>query len=112
MTFAAGSIRIEPLGSIHDKVGFACGKQPLDRYIRTQAAQDVRRGIASVFVAAVPDRPDRILGSFTLSAAAVIPSDLPSEVAKRLPRHAIPAALIGRLAVDESVAGRGSARSC
>lgn len=33
--------------------------------------------------------------------------NLPPEVAKRLPRHPIPAALVGRLAVDNSFARRG-----
>jgi len=37
----------------------------------------------------------------------VVASDLPPEVAKRLPRHPIPAALVGRLAVDRGFARRG-----
>lgn len=107
MRFADASIRIEPLGEIHDRAAFSCGKEPLDRYLRQQATQDIRRGVASVFVAVAPERPERILGFFTLSAASIVPSDLPAETAKRLPRHPIPAALIGRLAVDRSVARRG-----
>jgi predicted GNAT superfamily acetyltransferase len=42
-----------------------------------------------------------------LSAAAIVAADLPPEIAKRLPRYPIPAALIGRLAVDRQSAGRG-----
>lgn len=107
MRFAAGSIRIEPLAPRHDRSGFTCGKAALDRYIRQQASQDVRRGVASVFVASAPEQPGRILGYFTLSAASVAPAALPPEMARRLPRHPIPAALIGRMAVDLSVARRG-----
>lgn len=107
MRFADASIRIEPLGGVHDRAAFSCGKEPLDRYLRQQATQDIRRGVASVFVAVAPERPEHILGFFTLSAASIVPSDLPPETAKRLPRHPIPAALIGRLAVDRSVMGRG-----
>lgn len=107
MKFADGSVRIEPLGGVHDRSAFSCGKESLGRYIAQQATQDIRRGVASVFVAVMADRPERILGYFTLSAASVIPSDLPPETAKRLPHHPIPAALIGRLAVDLSFAGRG-----
>src|SRR6202040_2060836 len=66
-----------------------------------------RRGVARVFVAVTPEEPKRIAGFFTLSAAWVLASDLPPEVAKRLPRHPIPAALVGRLAVDNSFARRG-----
>jgi GNAT superfamily N-acetyltransferase len=107
VTFPDGSIRIGPLGTIHDRAAFSCGKESLDRYIREQATQDIRRGVASVFVAVMPDQPERNLGFFTLSAASIVPSDLPPEIAKRLPRHAVPAALIGRLAVDRGVARRG-----
>lgn len=107
MKFPAGSIRIGPLGNVHDRAAFSCGKEPLDRYIRQQATQDIRRGVASVFVAVTPELPERILGFFTLSAASIVPSDLPPETAKQLPRHPVPAALIGRLAVDRSVARRG-----
>jgi GNAT superfamily N-acetyltransferase len=101
------SVRIEPLGSDHDRAAFDCGNESLDRYIRTQASQDTRRGIARVFVAVTPEEPRRIAGFFTLSAAWVIASDLPPETAKRLPRHPIPAALVGRLAVDRGFARRG-----
>jgi GNAT superfamily N-acetyltransferase len=107
MKFAEGSVRIVRLGSHHDRTAFSCGKEPLDRYLAQQASQDSRRGVASVFVAVLAERPERILGYFTLSAASVVPSDLPPETAKRLPRHPIPAALIGRLAVDQEFAGRG-----
>jgi GNAT superfamily N-acetyltransferase len=107
VTFPAGSIRIEPLSKAHDRTAFSCGKEPLDRYIGQQASQDVRRGVASVFVAVAPDRPDLILGFFTLSAASIVPADLPPEIAKRMPRHLIPAALIGRLAVDRGAARQG-----
>jgi len=107
VTLDRGSIVIRPLAGDDNRASFVCGKEPLDRYFREQATQDVRRGIASVFVAVAPPEPARVLGFFTLSAATVAPIDLPSEVARRLPRHPVPAALIGRLAVDRSFARRG-----
>ena len=67
----------------------------------------MRRGVVRIFVAVLPEEPHRIVGFFTLSAAWVAAADLPLEVAKRLPRHPIPAALIGRLAVDSSFTRRG-----
>jgi GNAT superfamily N-acetyltransferase len=97
---AEASVRIEPLGPGHDRKSFVCGHASLDRYIREQATQDVRRGIASIFVAVAVDQPTRILGYFTLSAESVAPADLPPETARKLPRLPIPAALIGRLAID------------
>lgn len=107
MKFAAGSVRIEPLSDRHDRGAFSCGAEALDSYLQHQAGQDLRRGLASVFVAVEIERPQRILGYFTLSAAVIAPADLPLELARRLPRQPVPAALIGRLAVDLSVARRG-----
>jgi hypothetical protein len=108
---ADGSIRIEPLDQALNRTAFACGNDSLDRYLREQASQDTRRGIARVFVAVEPSHPTHIVGFFTLSAASVIAPELPPQVAKRLPLYPIPAALIGRLAVDHGFARRGLARS-
>lgn len=48
-----------------------------------------------------PLAPNTIQGYYTLSAYSVRLPDLPSDVAKKLPRYPdVPAALLGRLAVD------------
>ena len=92
------SYRIEPLGPRHDRAAFFCGVEPLDRYFRTQAGQDVRKLIASCFVAVAADSPN-IAGYYTLSATGIALTDLPSELAKRLPRYPLlPAILMGRIA--------------
>ena len=97
---------IEPLGSHHDRTAFSCGEPALDGYIRRQASQDSRRRVAQVFVA-VADRPGEIAGYYTLSAASFEKDDLPAELAKRLPHYPVPAAVIGRLAVDHRSQGLG-----
>ena len=107
MSFGASSIRIELLASHHARSIFRCGQESLDRYIREQATQDARRDIARVFVATATDDPSRILGFFTLSATSIAATDLPPEIGKRLPRYPVPAALIGRLAVDQEFARQG-----
>lgn len=91
---------IEPLGR-HDRSCFSSGVIPLDRYLREQASQDVKRLIASCFVA-VDTATKAIGGYYTLAATSVLASDLPPDVLKRLPRYAaLPAALVGRLAIDQ-----------
>jgi GNAT superfamily N-acetyltransferase len=101
-----GGFVIEPLGA-HDRSAFSCGAAPLDRYLREQASQDVRRLVASCFV--VVEAATRTLaGYYTLAATSVAANDLPPEFVKRLPRYPLlPAALIGRLAVDQRYQGRG-----
>jgi ribosomal protein S18 acetylase RimI-like enzyme len=97
---------IAPLAAAHDRQTFSCGAEPLDRYLRTQAAQDVRRHIANCFVAS-PVQSNAVAGYYTLSAASIPMTDLPAEQARKLPRYPVlPAALIGRLAVDRRHQGR------
>ena len=97
---------IEPLAASHNRLAFSCGVEALDRYLQTQAGQDIRRRISNCFVAVPSDDKSSntttiIVGYYTLAAASIPLTDLPPEQAKRLPRYPVlPAALIGRLAVD------------
>ncbi len=99
----------EPLSRQHDRTAFSCGIHELDDYLKHRAGQDVRRRIARVFVG-IQDGSNVVLGFYTLSALAVDVSALPERQARKLPRHPVPAALIGRLAVDRSVQGQGLGR--
>ncbi len=96
----------EPLGPQHDRAEFSCGEPVLDVYLRQQASQDVRRRIAQAFVA-VDASTGRVAGYYTLSAASFFRQDLPDKLAKRLPRYPVPAAIMGRLAVDQAFKGQG-----
>ena len=42
--------RVEVLAE-HDRTGFGCGEEVLDRYLKTLVTQDVRRHITNCFVA-------------------------------------------------------------
>ena len=98
-------MRIDPLNDTHDRAAFVSGVEPLDRYLRTQAGQDVRKRVASCFVL-TEDRTNP-LGFYTLAATSIALTDLPAEAAKKLPRYPIvPATLMGRLAVDHRMRGR------
>ena len=97
---------IETLASSHDRKSFACGVPALDHYLRQLAGQDTRRRFANCFVA-IERASGTIAGFYTLSAASVPIVDLPAEVTARLPHYAsLPAALIGRLAVDHRFRGQ------
>lgn len=100
-----GPIHVEPLKG-HDRTHFRCGVPALDRYLREQATQDMRRRLTNCFVALDP--AGRIAGYYTFAATGLPLADLPPAVTRRLPRYAlVPAGLIGRLAVDEAHRGRG-----
>lgn len=83
-----------------DRSDFSCGVKALDSYLMTQATQDIRRRVSNCFVAIDPS--DRIIGYYTFAAASIPLPDLPEDATRHLPRYAYaPAALIGRLAVDQ-----------
>jgi GNAT superfamily N-acetyltransferase len=97
----------EPLGSKHDRAAFSCGAEPLDRYLRRQASQDVRNHVAAVFVLC-PRGSSRIIGYYTLSAFAILLKELPEDLTKHFPKYPqVPTVLLGRLAVDQQHAGQG-----
>jgi len=106
MTDFSGSLVIEPLNKIHHRDGFNCGNESLDQYLKKQAGQDVRRRISQVFVARKSNDAE-ILGFYTLSALSVEAISLPDDIARKLPKHPLPAALVGRLAVDKKYQGQG-----
>ena len=47
----SGRFRIEALAPEHDREGFTCGSDPLDKYLREQASQDMRRRTSVCYVA-------------------------------------------------------------
>jgi GNAT superfamily N-acetyltransferase len=101
-------LRVALLGAPHDRAGFACGVESLDRYLKTQAGQDVRRKANAVFVLSAADAPARILGYYTLCATAISQGEAPEEARKHIPRYPlISCTLIGRLAVAKDSQGQG-----
>jgi len=95
------------LDKTHDRAAFTCGVEPLDRYLKQQARQDMERNVVRVFVLC-PQDSTTIAGYYTLSATAIKPTNLPSDLVRRLPRYpTVPAILIGRLAADTRYQGHG-----
>src|ERR1700677_631626 len=109
----SADLRIAVLNDAHDRNGFTCGVESLDRYLKTQAGQDVRRKANAVFVLSRDAEPDRILGYYTLCAMAVSQGEVPEGARKHIPRYPlVSCTLIGRLAVARASRVSASARSC
>lgn len=99
---------VEVLADGHDRLRFDSGEAPLDRYLREQVSQDVRRRVAACFVAVPAEDQACIAGYYTLASASVPLDLLPQATAKKLPRYpAVPAVRMGRLAVDHQFKGMG-----
>ncbi len=97
---------LAPLDATHPRNAFNSGSAPLDRYLREQASQDVRRRIAACFVTLADEK--RVAGYYTLASASLLLSDLPERMLKKLPRYpSVPTVRMGRLAVDLAFAKQG-----
>ena len=101
---SAALFLIAALDARHDRAVFNSGSKPLDRYLREQATQDIRRRVAACFVAL---SEQRIAGYYTLASASLLLADLPASTGKKLPRYpTVPAVRMGRLAVDQAFKGQ------
>ena len=93
-------LRIVLLGEAHDRGSFTCGVESLDRYLKTQAVQDVRSKANAVFILSEVSKPTHVLGYYTLCAMVISQGDVPEAARKHVPRYPlVSATLIGRLAV-------------
>jgi GNAT superfamily N-acetyltransferase len=97
--------RIERLDR-HVREGFDCGKSSLNEFLHVLVSQYEKRNLGRTYVALLGD-DQRVLGYHTLASGEIEATSLPANQAKKLPRHAAPVVLLARLAVDQSVHGRG-----
>jgi len=89
-----------------DASGFRCGIAGLDAWLKRRAAADLAARKSACYVA-VEAASGRLAGFYTLSAAGLLLSDVPPELKESLgDTPALPAARIGRLAVDVAFQGR------
>ena len=101
-------LKVELLDATHDRGGFDCGVEPLNRYLQQIARQHIAKGISKTFVL-VDERaaaPKPVLGFFTISLCQVLGQQVPAKWAKKLPEQ-IPAMRLGRLAVAQMQQGAG-----
>ena len=92
--------------SRHQRADFDCGIRQLDEFLQKSANQYDKRNVGKTYVA-VRSIDAGIKGYYTISNGAIGFHELPDESVRNLPRHPVPVALIGRLAVDRTVQGQG-----
>jgi GNAT superfamily N-acetyltransferase len=94
----------EALQGDHAVEGFACGVPALDDYLIKRALHDQRSDKSRTYVIA---RGKTVVGYFSLAAASVDPLHATARLAAGQGAQDVPAILLGRLAVDRGVQGRG-----
>lgn len=88
---------------LHNRKGFDCGVEALNRYLRQVAGQDQKRNLSKVYVLA---EGETVIGYYSLSAHSVSRENLPKDI-KLGGYQDIPFLLLGRLAVDKNYQGQG-----
>jgi len=94
----------------HNRTAFDCGEPVLNDYLQRTARQHLQKGIANTYVFVRLEYPRKILGFFTLSFLEVDLSKIPVGYGKKLPQTHLPAAKLGRLAIDKSCQGNDYGR--
>src|SRR5215204_2384018 len=94
-------ITIERLSPHHDRHNFDCGVEELNSYLQRYSSQHERKGIGRTYVA-TEHGETLVLGYYTISSSAVAFDVVP----ENLPRHPVPVALVGRLAVHHTARGQ------
>jgi len=90
----------------HQRDEFRSGKPSLDDFLHARVSQYEKRKLGKTYVA-VCTGATRVLGYYTISSSSLQFAHLPEKVAKKLPKHPVPAILLARLAVDQSIHGQG-----
>lgn len=98
--------REEGISKQHNRDSFDCGNNQLNEFLKHHARKNHENNSAKTFLA-IDNADGRILGFYSLSPVSIIHASVPSQVTKGLARHDVPAFLLGRLAVDNSVQGKG-----
>lgn len=98
---------IEPLGKEHNKASFSCGISELDKFLKEQASQQMRKKMSTTYVLTQNGEME-IMGYYSLAAYGINTKLLPQHITKRLPKYdQAPATLLGRLAVNNHYQGLG-----
>lgn len=98
-------MEIRALRESDDREGFRSGDADLDRFLHKYAGQNqFRHHIGTTYVAI---EENRIAGFATVAPGHLEVEDFPPRLRTKLPRYPLPILRLARLAVDQSMRGRG-----
>lgn len=99
---------LELLDGTHDRKGFHCGLESIDRYLKETARGHTEKGVSltRVLVSSDSFKPKPILGYFSLTPCVIEASGWP-DVPKGLPKNPVGAILLGRMGIASSMQGNG-----
>jgi hypothetical protein len=95
---------LEAISASQITSGFDCGKPPLNTWLMLRALSNHQKGFTSVVVLPVNTV---VKGYYGLAPTAVAPQLLPRAIRTGQPPAPLPCILLGRLAIDISMKGKG-----
>lgn len=95
---------LQSLERSHPRSTFDCGHSEVNDWLRTKAFQNQEKRLSATKV--LLDQDDGIAGFYTLATGQVDFGDLPSEFARKLPRRALPVAILAWLGVSRAHQGQ------
>ena len=105
MTDSLGFDRPTVIDSAHDLLGFQSGEAALDDWLRTRALKNLTLGASRTFVVCAVGS-QKVAGFYSLSMGSLYAFNAPGSIRRNMP-ELIPSVILGRLAIDERVQGRG-----
>jgi len=93
----------EALTRNHDRGSFISGVGKLDNYLRDRSVGDIEKNVSRIFVLTLKDKPEAIVGYYSLSSLLVPTDGIPEAIRKKLPNYdALGTTLMGKLAIAEN----------
>lgn len=96
------------LAKVHPRAQFNSGEPEVDTWLATKALQHQKKHLSTTKV--LLDATGSIAGYYTLATGQVDFGDLPPDLTRKLPRRALPVAMLAWLGVDSSRQGEGLGR--
>ena len=94
------------LEKFHNRKNFECEEESLTEYLQKQVSQDIKKGLATCFVAVDDDK--NVIGYYTLTSESLGRDLIPAKYIKQVPKnYNAPVILLGRLARHFKTKGTG-----
>ena len=94
----------ELLTAAHSLTAFNSGVASLDDWLRRRALINQFSGASRIYV--VTTQENRVAGYYALASGALAHAEAPGRIKRNMP-DPIPVAVLGRLAIDRSLQGKG-----
>lgn len=91
----------------YDTSSFSCGRPELDEFLQKNLARQQENHVLRAYFILSDDPIPQVMGYYTLSGGCFIKTGMSNARRKQVPYRDTPCILLGRLAVDQRLSGKG-----